>query len=99
MQDRVFVGLTVMFGIATALNALVFWLIVCRKLYRAGSRFPTGLLPWRYFQDMARYKDICRSQSDSLSHYYIIMLAVWFNVALAAVLAMGWLYRLQNLTP
>src|SRR5438309_3797149 len=99
MQDRVFEGMIVIFGTVTVLNALAYWFVVCRKLYRAGARFPTGLLPWRYFQDMAMYKDICRSQSDSLSHYYIMILTVWFNFALGVVLAMMWLYGLENPAP
>ena len=99
MEDRVFYGLIAMFGILAALNALVFWAVVCRKLYRAGLRFPTGLLPWRYFKEMATYKDICRSHGESLSHYYVIVLGVLFNFGLGVVLVMMWLYRWQNPAP
>lgn len=96
MQDRVLFGLTVLLGIGLAVNALVHWIVVCRRLYRAGARFPTGLLPWRLSTEMTQYKDLCRARGDSLSHYYIILLGLWFSFALGVVLGFVWLTRFQR---
>ena len=93
MEERVLTGLTILFGASAGASLLVHWLVVCRALYRDGARLPTGLLPWRWFHEMTRYKDLLRSRSESLSRYYIIVMNVWFAVVLGLVLGLVWLWR------
>lgn len=96
MQDRVLLGLTVLWSISAVSSLVIHIFIVCPRLYRNGSRFPTGLLPWRVFSDMHRYKEICRANSDSLSPYYIYMLILWFTIGFGVVVGLAHLWKQTN---
>ena len=96
MTDRVLLGLTILWIISASLSVIIYFFIICPRLYRNGSRFPTGLLPWRLFTDMHRYKEICRANSDSLSPYYIYMLILWFTIIFGAVVGLIHLKKFSN---
>jgi hypothetical protein len=96
MQNHILIGLTVMLIGSTISTFLVHWLIVCPLLYKDGSPFPTGLLPWRMFRELNRYRDVLRARSESLSPYYIILLLRWFNLLLAVVVGLMWLTRYNS---
>jgi hypothetical protein len=96
MPDRVFIGLLIIWCVTTAASLLIHFLVVCPRLYRTGSRFPVGFLPWRWLRDMHRYKEQCRAVSDSLSPYYIFLLLAAFNVGLGLLLLTIHLQRLTS---
>jgi hypothetical protein len=96
MEDHVLLGLTRLLVAAFIVNVLVHWLVVCPRLYRAGSRFPTGFLPWRIFKEMAMYEDLCRARGDSLTSFYLIYLGLWFTFLLGVVVGFVWLARSQQ---
>jgi hypothetical protein len=91
MQNGIFNGLLVLLISATITNILLHWIIVCPTLYRDGARPPTGLLPWRIFHELNRYREILRARSDSLSPYYVLLLFRWFNAVLAIAVGFMWL--------
>jgi hypothetical protein len=93
MRSPTFIGLTIMLIGTTISTFLVHWFVVCPLLRKDGSRFPTGLLPWRMFRELSRYRDVLRARSSSLSPYYIILLLRWFNLLLAFVVGMWWLMQ------
>jgi hypothetical protein len=93
MQNHTLMGLTIMLIVATLSTFLVHWLVVTPLLYKDGSTFPTGLLPWRMFRELTRYRDVLRARSESLSPYYIILLLRWFNVLLAVAVGVMWLMQ------
>ena len=88
MQDRVLLGLTVLWFVTAASSGLIHGLIVCPRLYRNGARPPVGLLPWRLFDDMRRYKELCRAASDSLNPCYIYGVLLWFNIGFGIVVGL-----------
>ena len=96
MQDRVLLGLTILWSISAVLSLVIHVGIVCPRLYRNGSRFPTGLLPWRILTDMHRYKELCRAVSDSLSPYYIYMLILWFTIGFGFIVGLLHLWKQTN---
>jgi len=96
MEDRVLIGLTVLWSISAVISFVIHVFIICPRLYRSGSRFPTGLLPWRVFGDMHHYKEICRATSDSLSPYYIYMLILWFTIGFGVVVGLMHLWKQTN---
>ena len=93
MEDRTLTGFTAILIVSTASTFLLHWIIVTRKLYKDGSRFPTGILPWRMIRELNRYRDVLRAHSESLSPYYIILLMRWFNLAIAVTVAFMWLSK------
>ncbi|MCG3149981.1 MAG: hypothetical protein PCFJNLEI_03448 [Verrucomicrobiae bacterium] len=97
MEDRVIIGLTVLWGIGAVISLVIHVCIICPRLYRNGAHFPTGLLPWRILSDMHRYKELCRAASDSLSPYYIYMLILWFTIGFG--IFVGLLHLWQQTKP
>ena len=75
-------GLMLLWTVSAAANLLLYWGIVCPKLYRSGARFPTGLIPWRYFHDLHGYQLILAAEGRSSNRYYILLFLTWFNILL-----------------
>jgi hypothetical protein len=96
MRSELFNGLLILLISATITNVLLHWIIVCPALYRDGARPPTGLLPWKIFNELNRYREILRARSDSLSPYYVILLFRWFNAILAIAVGFMWLTLATN---
>jgi hypothetical protein len=96
MDERVLHGLTILFYATAPLIPLIYWLIICRRLYRHGARFPTGLIPWRFFGDLIRYRESCQALGDSLSGYYVYWLLFVFDVVLGIGIILGHLWRQSN---
>lgn len=96
MQDRVILGLTVLWSISAVLSVVIHVFIICPRLYREGSKFPTGLLPWRWTHDMRLYKEICRAYSDNLSTYYVYMLIHFFTVGFGIFVGLAHLWNQTN---
>jgi len=76
-------GLVILLGALVATNVLIYWLVVCRTLYKRGARFPTGLLFWRFFHELRIYREICRARGSPLTIYFITFILTWFNLLLA----------------
>ncbi len=83
-------------GVA-ALTLLLYWFVVCVVLYMHGARFPTGLMPWRYFRDLRDYKEIVASKGRTPTLYYLMLFLTWATCALVMVLAVTfWQYYSQT---
>jgi len=77
-----------------ALTLLLYWFVVCVVLYLYGARFPTGLMPWRYFHDLRDYKEIVASKGRAPTLYYLMLFLTWTTcAALLAVAVAVWDYR------
>ena len=93
MHDRELAGLGTLLGILVAANLLIHWLIICRALYKHGSKFPTGLLFWRVFQEMRDYRELCKARARPLTVYYVAFILVWFDFLLAIGIALRALWE------
>jgi hypothetical protein len=93
MHDRQLWGLVVLLGMLVAANILIHWLIVCRALYKHGSRFPTGFLFWRVFKEMRAYRELCKARGRPLTTYYVAFILAWFNLLLAFATALRALWE------
>ena len=93
-ENREILSLFVLLGITLLGNIFMHWLVICTCLYRNGARLPTGLLFWRVFPEMRRYKSLTSRVGKPLSLYYFAFILTWFNLllALAIVLRILW-YR------
>ena len=80
-------GLIVLLIVSAAANLLFYWGVVCPALYRNGARFPTGLMPWRYFRDLHGYHLILAAEGKSSNRYYILLFLTWFSLLLGLGLA------------
>ena len=80
--EPVLEGLITLWIVFTAANLLLYWVVVCPVLYRSGARFPTGLMPWRYFHDLRGYQMILAAEGKSSNRYYILLFLTWFNILL-----------------
>ncbi|MEI6084512.1 MAG: hypothetical protein WCS70_09445 [Verrucomicrobiota bacterium] len=96
MPDRVLLGLTVLWGISAVSSVVIHIFIICPRLYRNGSHFPTGFLPWQLFSNMHRYKELCRAASDSLSPYYIYLLIHTFTIGFGIMVGLLHLWQQTN---
>ena len=85
-------GLILVLGVTFVLNVLVHWIIICPALYRRGSRIPTGLLFWRVFAELRRYKEILTADARQLTFYYFDFILTWFNLLLAFATAIRLLW-------
>jgi len=56
---------------------LLYWFVVCPKLYRHGATFPTGLAFWRYFGDLHDYKEIVAAEAHKPTLYFVIIFLTW----------------------
>jgi len=77
-----------------ALTLLLYWFVVCAVLYWHGARFPTGLMPWRYFRDLQDYKEIIAAKGKTSSLYYLMLFLTWTTLAMLLALAVAvWDFR------
>jgi hypothetical protein len=76
-------GLVLVLGVSLVANILWHWTLICPALYRRGARFPTGLLFWRVFAELRRYKEIKTAAALSIMPYYLDFILTWFNLLLA----------------
>jgi len=87
-------GLSVTAAGLAALTLFLYWFVVCAVLYWHGARFPTGLMPWRYFRDLQDYKEIIAGKGKTSTLYYLMLFLTWTTVAVLLVLAVAyWDYR------
>jgi hypothetical protein len=71
--------------VSVAANLLFYFLLVVPRLYIvAKATFPTGFLPWRYFDYLKMFRQVLAAQGRSTNGYYMLLLLTWFNLLLAA---------------
>jgi hypothetical protein len=87
-QNHDLLGLVILLGVSLGVNILLHWTVVCPRLYRKGARFPTGLLFWRVFPEMRRYRDLTAAAAKPLTFYYMGFILTWFTLLLALALAL-----------
>ncbi|MGO9246788.1 MAG: hypothetical protein ACLPT4_11235 [Verrucomicrobiia bacterium] len=85
-------GLILVLGVTFVSNVLMHWIAICPSLYRRGARFPTGLLFWRVFAELRRYKEVTTAAAGSLTVYYLDFILTWFNLLLAFATALRLLW-------
>jgi hypothetical protein len=85
-------GLVLILGVSLATNILWHWILICPSLYRRGARFPTGLLFWRVFAELRRYKEITTAAAKPITAYYFDFIFTWFNLLLAFATAVRLLW-------
>ena len=83
-QNRDLLGLIILLGVSLSANILLHWTVVCPRLYRKGARFPTGLLFWRVFPEMRRYRDLTSAAGRPLTFYYTGFILLLLALGLAA---------------
>jgi hypothetical protein len=76
-------GLVLILAVSLVANILWHWILICPALYRRGARFPTGLLFWRVFAELRRYKEIMTAAARPITPYYLDFILTWFNLLLA----------------
>lgn len=91
-ENKELLGLVVLLGTTLFGNVLLHWVVVCPCLYRHGARFPTGLLFWRVFRELRRYRNLTSREGKPLSLYYFIFILAWFNLLLAIFTALRMLW-------
>jgi hypothetical protein len=82
-QNQDLLGLLIILSASVAANLLTYWFVICPCLYRRGARFPTGLLLWRMFAELRRYKEIKAADAMPSTPYYLSFILAWFNLLLA----------------
>jgi len=82
----------ILLGVSGLTNMLVHWLAICPRLYRHGARFPTGLLFWRVFHELRKYREYMVARSRPLTFYYLDFILSWFNLLLAFAFALRLLW-------
>jgi hypothetical protein len=82
-DNRDVYGLIWVLGVTFVANVLWHWILICPALYRRGARFPTGLLFWRVFAELRRYKEIMTAAAMPITAYYLDFILTWFNLLLA----------------
>ncbi|HUJ70867.1 MAG TPA: hypothetical protein VLZ30_01395 [Verrucomicrobiae bacterium] len=97
-ENREILALVVLLGITLLSSILLHWTVICTCLYRHGARFPTGLLFWRVFRELRRYRNLTSRVGKPLSLYYFAFILAWFNLllALAITLRMLWFQSHPN---
>jgi hypothetical protein len=91
-QNRDLLGLMILLGVSLVANMLLHWMVVCRRLYRHGARLPTGLLFWRVFPELRKYRDLTCAAAKPLTFYYTGFILTWFTLLLALAVAVRILY-------
>jgi hypothetical protein len=91
-QNRDLLALMILLGVSLVANILLHWMVVCRRLYRHGARLPTGLLFWRVFLELRKYRDLTCAKAKPLTFYYTGFILTWFTLLLALALAVRILY-------
>ena len=97
-ENKELLVLLVMLGVSVTTNVLLHWTVICGRLYRHGSKFPTGLLFWRVFDELSRYKVLTGAAGKPLTFYYFGLVLAWFNLllAVATVVRMLWFQSHPN---
>jgi|SRR5579862_2759620 len=97
-DNKELLGLLILLGVSVITNILLHWAVICGRLYRHGAKFPTGLLFWRVFAELRRYRDLTRAAGKPLTFYYFGFVLAWFNLllAVATVLRMLWIQSHPN---
>jgi hypothetical protein len=83
VHNQELLALVVLLGVSLVASVLMHWIVICPTLYRRGARFPTGLLFWRVFSELRRYKEIKTALARPLTPYYFSFILAWFNLLLA----------------
>jgi hypothetical protein len=86
-QNRDLLALMILLGVSLVANILVHWTVICPRLYRHGARFPTGLLFWRVFPELRKYRDLTCAKAKPLTFYHTGFILTWFTLLLALGLA------------
>lgn len=86
-QNRDVLSLIILLGAALSATILLHWIVVCPRLYRKGERFPTGLLFWRVFPELRKYRDLTSAAGKPTTFYYTNFILTWFTLLLAFALA------------
>ena len=87
-QNRDLLGLIILLGASLGAIILLHWTVVCPRLYRRGARFPTGLLFWRVFPELRKYREFTSAAGKPLTFYYTGFILTWFTLLLAFALAL-----------
>jgi proteasome lid subunit RPN8/RPN11 len=82
-DNKEVLGLIVTLAASVTASILIHWVVFCCRLYRHYTRFPTGLLFWRVFAELRRYRDLARMGGKPLTFYYFGYVMAWFNLLLA----------------
>ena len=82
-HNQELLALVILLGVSVVASVLMHWILICPALYRRGARFPTGVLFWRVFNELRRYKEIRTAVGSSLTPYYFSFILAWFNLLLA----------------
>lgn len=77
-------SLVFVFALSVTLTLLLYWLVVCRELYKAGAKFPTGLKLWQMFRDLRIYREVAAPHHPTAPVHFIFLILVWFDVAMLA---------------
>jgi len=91
-QNRDLLALMILLGASLITNILLHWMVICRRLYRHGARLPTGLLFWRVFPELRKYRDLTCARAKPLTFYYTGFIFTWFTLLLALAVAVRILY-------
>jgi hypothetical protein len=91
-ENHELLGLLVLLGVSVIASIFVHWIGICGRLYRHGARFPTGLLAWRVFPELRRYRDLTSGMGKPLTLYYFGFILAWFNLLLAFAIAVRMLW-------
>ena len=87
-ENRDVLGLSILLGVSLITNILLHWAVVCPRLYNRGARFPTGLLFWRVFPELRKYRDLTCAAGKPPTFYYVSFILTWFNLLLAFATAL-----------
>jgi hypothetical protein len=87
-ENRDVFALMILLGVSLITNILLHWAVVCRRLYQRGARLPTGLLFWRVFPELRKYRDLTCGMGKPLTFYYTGFILAWFNLLLAFATAL-----------
>jgi hypothetical protein len=96
-QNRDLLALMILLGVSLVANILLHWMVVCRRLYRHGARLPTGLLFWRVFPELRKYRDLTCAKAKPLTFYYTGFILTWFTLLLALGVAVRILWLRSQL--
>jgi hypothetical protein len=81
-QDQSLLALLILLATFVCASMIVHWFVVCRVLYKHGSRFPTGFVFWRTFHELRLYKKLRSAQGRSPTIYYVAFILSWFDLLL-----------------
>jgi hypothetical protein len=86
-ENHDILGLIILLGASLSATIWLHWIVICPRLYRKGARFPTGLLFWRVFPELRRYRDLTSAAGKPTTFYYTGFILTWFTLLLAFALA------------